>query len=65
MNNLLLIPAVDALPAVQAMLDRTPDNVPPTTEELRELASLASRYVWASEALLRYAVALGWRRHTN
>ncbi len=48
----LLIPVADALPAVQAHMERWPGDDPPSPDELAELVALTVR---ASEALLRYA----------
>ena len=54
----LLIPVADALPGVQAHLDAGPDDASLSAQELRELLEVTSRYVRASEALLRYAQAV-------
>ena len=66
MAALLIIPVVAALPAVQAHLERYPeDDRPPSAEELRDLVELAYRFVPVSEALLRYAEAVGGRPWRN
>ncbi len=61
----LLIPVADALPAVPAHFERWPENDPPSPDELRELVELTVRYVRASEALLRYAEAIGGKPCRN
>ena len=63
--TLLLIPVADALPAVQAHLERWPDDELPSPAELAELVALTARYVRASEALLAYAEAVGGRLERN
>ena len=57
--RLWLVPVRNGLPAVQAALEHVDDSVPPTAEELRALADVTVRYVRVSEALLRYADAVG------
>ena len=52
MGDLWLIPVHDGLPAVEQALDDP-------SQTLRELASVAVRYVLTSRALLRYAAELG------
>ncbi len=62
----LLIPVAHALPALQAYLDAQPDDGSPlSAEELHALARLATRVLETSEALVRYAVAVGGRPHRN
>ncbi len=62
---LLLIPVADALPAVQAQLERWPADELPSPAELAELVALTARYARASEALLVYAEAVGGRPGRN
>ncbi len=61
----LLIPVADALPAVQAPLERWSDDDPPSPDELAELVALTVRYVRVSEALLRYAELVDEKPSTN
>ena len=61
----LLIPVAHALPAVQTRLDTAPDDALLSTEELRELVEVTRRYVRVSEALLRYAEAVGGQLFRN
>ena len=56
MLNLWLIPVRDGIPAAELALDDP-------SQTLRELASVAVRYVLASRALLRHAAELG--RHPS
>ncbi len=62
----LLIPVANALPAVQAHFEQwSDDDAVVSAEELRELIELTVRYVWASEALLRYAEVVGGKPSKN
>ena len=61
----LLIPVADALPTEQVHFARWPDDAVVSAEEMRVLTELAVRYVRASEALLRYAEAVGGKPFSN
>lgn len=64
--RLFLIPVADALSAVQAHLERWPDDdVPVSAEELRGLAELATHYVRTSHAVLRYGELVGGKLSGN
>ncbi len=63
--TLLLIPVADALPAVQAHLERWPDDELRSPAELAELVALTARCVRASEVLVAYAEAVGGRQVRN
>ncbi len=66
MPDWFLIAVANAMPAIRAHVARWPDDEsPPTHEELRELVDLVYRFVPVSEALLRYAKALGGRPSVN
>ena len=56
-----LIPAADALPAVEAALNQEDAS----DADLGTLAAVALGYVQASRLLLRYAVAVGGRPSRN
>ena len=63
----LLIPVTHGLPALEAHLARWPhdDGVPPSAQELRELADLAAEFVTVSEMLLRYVLVVAGRPQLN
>jgi hypothetical protein len=59
MTGLLLISVVDAMPALEAYLERWPDDgTHPCDEEVREFRQVAARFLPASRWLMRYAMAI-------
>jgi hypothetical protein len=56
--SLYLIAVADALPAIQEQEERWPILDAPTVEEARDFIETFLRFVRASHALRRYAVAL-------
>ena len=61
---LLLIPVTGILQKIRQALDNAPSG-PPDAEELNRLATLATRYVFESEALLTYVMLIGGRPSEN
>jgi hypothetical protein len=59
MTRLLLIAVTDAMPALEAYLERwRDDGTLPSDEETREFREIASRFLPASRTLMRYAMAM-------
>ncbi len=50
---------------MQAHFEHSPNDDPPSPDELAELVALTVRYVWASEMLLRYAELVGEKPSKN
>jgi hypothetical protein len=66
MTSLLLIPVIDAMPALEAYLERWPDDgTLPSDEELREFRQASARFLPASRLLVRYAMAINGRPGLN
>jgi hypothetical protein len=66
MTGLLLISAADAMPALEAYLERWPDDgTLPSDEEVREFRDMAARFLPASRLLKGYAMAINGRPGPN
>jgi hypothetical protein len=66
MTSLLLIPVIDAMPALEAYCERWPDDGSlPSPEEVREFRQIAARFLPASRLLMCYANAIHGRPALN
>ena len=60
----LLVPVTDVLQEIHQALENEPSG-PPDAEELSRLATLATRYVFESEALLTYVMLIAGKPSRN